>query len=284
MLAVALALAASACWGVADFTAGLKTRDLPVPLVLLVVQGVGLPVGRRRGDRHGRAVSRRRVGRGLGAGRDRGRRGAGGVLPRAGDRHDEHRRADLGHRRRAAGGRRHRDRRPPVGRGLRRSRRSRWSACCSPRARSPATRAARRPGRQSIVLALAAARRLRRVLRLRRRRRRRLGPVAAAPGAARRGARAGAGRPRRAGGPPRRPSGAATRRCWPWPGRSTSLRPASSAWPRRGARSASSRWSARCIRWRPCCSRAVLLRERLQPCRRPAWRPRSPASRWSSAG
>ena len=41
MLAVALALAAAACWGVADFTAGLKTRRLPVPLVLLVVQGVG---------------------------------------------------------------------------------------------------------------------------------------------------------------------------------------------------------------------------------------------------
>ena len=41
MLAVALALAASACWGVADFTAGLKTRRLPVTLVLLVVQGVG---------------------------------------------------------------------------------------------------------------------------------------------------------------------------------------------------------------------------------------------------
>ena len=41
MLAVGLALAASACWGIADFTAGLKTRHLPVPLVLLVVQGVG---------------------------------------------------------------------------------------------------------------------------------------------------------------------------------------------------------------------------------------------------
>jgi len=41
VLAVALALAAAACWGVADFTAGLKTRRLPVPLVLLVVQGVG---------------------------------------------------------------------------------------------------------------------------------------------------------------------------------------------------------------------------------------------------
>jgi drug/metabolite transporter (DMT)-like permease len=41
VLAVALALAASACWGVADFTAGLKTRRLPVPLVLLMVQGVG---------------------------------------------------------------------------------------------------------------------------------------------------------------------------------------------------------------------------------------------------
>jgi len=41
VLAVALALAASACWGVADFTAGVKTRRLPVPVVVLVVQGVG---------------------------------------------------------------------------------------------------------------------------------------------------------------------------------------------------------------------------------------------------
>lgn len=42
MVAVALSLAASWCWGVADFTGGLKTKTLPVPLVLLFVQGVGL--------------------------------------------------------------------------------------------------------------------------------------------------------------------------------------------------------------------------------------------------
>jgi drug/metabolite transporter (DMT)-like permease len=42
MVAVALSLAASWCWGVADFTGGLKTKRLPVPLVLLFVEGVGL--------------------------------------------------------------------------------------------------------------------------------------------------------------------------------------------------------------------------------------------------
>jgi len=42
MVAVALSLAASWCWGVADFTGGLKTRRLPVPLVLLFVEGIGL--------------------------------------------------------------------------------------------------------------------------------------------------------------------------------------------------------------------------------------------------
>jgi drug/metabolite transporter (DMT)-like permease len=42
MVAVALSLAASWCWGVADFTGGLKTKTLPVPLVLLFVEGVGL--------------------------------------------------------------------------------------------------------------------------------------------------------------------------------------------------------------------------------------------------
>jgi drug/metabolite transporter (DMT)-like permease len=42
MVAVALSLAASWCWGVADFTGGLKTRNMPVPLVLLFVEGVGL--------------------------------------------------------------------------------------------------------------------------------------------------------------------------------------------------------------------------------------------------
>jgi drug/metabolite transporter (DMT)-like permease len=42
MVAVALSLAASWCWGVADFTGGLKTKHLPVPLVLLFVEGIGL--------------------------------------------------------------------------------------------------------------------------------------------------------------------------------------------------------------------------------------------------
>jgi drug/metabolite transporter (DMT)-like permease len=46
MVAIALALAASCCWGIADFTGGLKSRHLPVPLVLLVVEGTGaLAVG-----------------------------------------------------------------------------------------------------------------------------------------------------------------------------------------------------------------------------------------------
>jgi drug/metabolite transporter (DMT)-like permease len=42
MLAVALALAASSCWGVADFLGGLQTRRVAVPVVLCVVEGTGL--------------------------------------------------------------------------------------------------------------------------------------------------------------------------------------------------------------------------------------------------
>ena len=42
MLAVALSLLASACWGVADFTGGLQSRRLPVVVVLALVEGVGL--------------------------------------------------------------------------------------------------------------------------------------------------------------------------------------------------------------------------------------------------
>ena len=43
MLATVLfALAASACWGTADFTSGLKTRRVPLALVLLIGQGMGL--------------------------------------------------------------------------------------------------------------------------------------------------------------------------------------------------------------------------------------------------
>ena len=39
---VLLALAASACWGTADFTSGLKARSMPLGVVLLISQGVGL--------------------------------------------------------------------------------------------------------------------------------------------------------------------------------------------------------------------------------------------------
>ena len=39
---VLLALAASACWGTADFTSGLKARRVPLPVVLMMSQGIGL--------------------------------------------------------------------------------------------------------------------------------------------------------------------------------------------------------------------------------------------------
>src|SRR6476661_4275121 len=42
MLGVALALAASVCWGVGDFIGGSKTRVLPVLVVLVCAQLVGL--------------------------------------------------------------------------------------------------------------------------------------------------------------------------------------------------------------------------------------------------
>ncbi len=42
MAAVLLALAASGCWGLADFTGGLKSRTIAVPVVLLLVEGTGL--------------------------------------------------------------------------------------------------------------------------------------------------------------------------------------------------------------------------------------------------
>ena len=44
MLAVGLALLASACWGVADFVAGLKSRRLAALVVLLVQQAAGLVI------------------------------------------------------------------------------------------------------------------------------------------------------------------------------------------------------------------------------------------------
>jgi drug/metabolite transporter (DMT)-like permease len=42
MLAVALALAASSCWGVADFLGGLQSKRVTVPVVLCLVEGTGL--------------------------------------------------------------------------------------------------------------------------------------------------------------------------------------------------------------------------------------------------
>ncbi len=44
MLAVLLALAASVCWGLSDFVAGLKSRSLPLPAVLAIVVPGGLPL------------------------------------------------------------------------------------------------------------------------------------------------------------------------------------------------------------------------------------------------
>jgi drug/metabolite transporter (DMT)-like permease len=42
MLPVLLSLAASSCWGMADFLGGLQSRRVPVPIVLLLVEGTGL--------------------------------------------------------------------------------------------------------------------------------------------------------------------------------------------------------------------------------------------------
>jgi drug/metabolite transporter (DMT)-like permease len=39
---VLLALAASACWGTADFTSGIKARRVPLAIVLAMSQGIGL--------------------------------------------------------------------------------------------------------------------------------------------------------------------------------------------------------------------------------------------------
>ena len=50
-MAIVLALAAAASWGLADFLAGLASRRVSVPVVLLLVEGGGLVViARRRGD------------------------------------------------------------------------------------------------------------------------------------------------------------------------------------------------------------------------------------------
>jgi drug/metabolite transporter (DMT)-like permease len=42
MAAVLLALAASSCWGIADFLGGLQTKRIAVPVVLCLVEGTGL--------------------------------------------------------------------------------------------------------------------------------------------------------------------------------------------------------------------------------------------------
>src|ERR1700754_1789305 len=43
-MAIALALAAAASWGLSDFLAGLASRRVSVPIVLLLVEGGGLVV------------------------------------------------------------------------------------------------------------------------------------------------------------------------------------------------------------------------------------------------
>jgi drug/metabolite transporter (DMT)-like permease len=42
MVPVLLSLAASSCWGVADFIGGLQSKRVPVPVVLCLVEGTGL--------------------------------------------------------------------------------------------------------------------------------------------------------------------------------------------------------------------------------------------------
>ena len=42
MLPVLLSLAASSCWGTADFLGGLQSKRVAVAIVLLVVEGTGL--------------------------------------------------------------------------------------------------------------------------------------------------------------------------------------------------------------------------------------------------
>ena len=157
MLPVLLSLAASSCWGVADFLGGLQSKRVPVAIVLCVVEGTGL-VGvlviiAATGEPFPgpRAAVLAMV---AGVGR---RHRPGLLLPGAGDRDDEHRGADQRHRRRAAGRGRHRHRRPAVDHRRRRAGGHRRSASCSPRASShdDAERAA--AGRLSVGLALVAA-------------------------------------------------------------------------------------------------------------------------------
>ena len=42
MVPVLLSLAASSCWGVADFLGGLQSKRVPVVVVLCLVEGAGL--------------------------------------------------------------------------------------------------------------------------------------------------------------------------------------------------------------------------------------------------
>ena len=42
MVPVLLSLAASSCWGMADFLGGLQSKRVPVAIVLCVVEGTGL--------------------------------------------------------------------------------------------------------------------------------------------------------------------------------------------------------------------------------------------------
>jgi len=94
VLAVALALAAAACWGVADFTAGLKTRRLYRALAIgtmgvvapISATGVALPVvvGVATGDRLSLVVS---VGLAL---------AVAGVLLASREQHDDAERASAG--------------------------------------------------------------------------------------------------------------------------------------------------------------------------------------------
>jgi drug/metabolite transporter (DMT)-like permease len=68
---VLLAVAASLCWGTADFTAGLKARTVPLAVVLLVSQGVGLTLSGvivAASDRSLPSVAQELAGLGAGAG------------------------------------------------------------------------------------------------------------------------------------------------------------------------------------------------------------------------
>ena len=84
MAAVVLALAASGCWGLADFAAGLKTRARsPCPSSSCSWRAsAGARAGRRR--RHGRAAAGHPRGRGLAGGGRGGRHRPGLLLPGAG--------------------------------------------------------------------------------------------------------------------------------------------------------------------------------------------------------